>query len=316
MTQKKTVSLALGSGGARGLAHIGVIRWLEDHDYQVTAIAGSSIGSLVGGIYAAGKLDTYEKWVRALSKSDVIRLLDFSYSLAGLFSGDRIMQKLKDMLGDAMIEDLPISYTAVATDLDNSREVWINKGSLFEAIRASIAIPSVFTPVTYHGRTIVDGGVLNPVPIAPTLREISDLTIAVSLSGREIPFDEMYPKKEKVSKEESSYTEAITKFIEDLQKNHTEYQKGIESFVKSIKDRFGIKERQEEEEQIDVVDVMTRSLDSMQHTIARFKLAAYNPNYLLELPANACSMFDFHRANELIDLGYREMDRMMKRAAH
>ena len=297
MAEKKTVSLALGSGGARGLAHIGAIKWLNEHNYEIQSIAGSSMGALVGGIYAIGKLDVYSNWVKALDRTDVIRLLDFAYSRTGLFSGERIMQKLKDMLGDARIEDLPISFTAVATDIDNGREVWINEGSLFDAIRASIAIPSVFTPVKYHGRTLVDGGVLNPVPIAPTLRDITDLTIAISLSGKEASQKELFPHHQEAKKPEK------------------EYQRGIQNFIESIQDMLNLENNREEKDSIpDVVDLMTRSLESMQNTIARFKLAAYNPNHLLEVPANACAMFDFHRAEELIDLGYRLMDQMMANA--
>jgi len=296
MAKKKTVSLALGSGGARGLAHIGAINWLNERDYQIKSIAGSSIGALVGGIYAIGKLDVYAKWVKALDRTDVLRLLDFAYSRTGLFSGERIMQKLKDMLGDARIEDLPISFTAVASDIDNGREVWINKGSLFDAIRASIAIPSVFTPVKYHGRTLVDGGVLNPVPIAPTMRDISDLTIAISLSGKDVSQKELFPHHKEAKKPEK------------------EYQRGIQNFIESIQSMLNLENSDEEDSIPDVVDLMTRSLESMQNTIARFKLAAYNPTYLLEVPANACAMFDFHRAEELIDLGYRLMEQMMASA--
>jgi len=297
MAEKKTVSLALGSGGARGLAHIGAINWLNGRDYEIQSISGSSIGALIGGIYAIGKLDVYSRWVRALNRADVIRLLDFAYSRTGLFSGERIMQKLKDMLGDARIEDLPISFTAVTTDIDNGREVWINRGSLFDAIRASIAIPSVFTPVKYHGRTLVDGGVLNPVPIAPTMRDITDLTIAISLSGKEV-----------------SQRELFTQHPEP-QKPEKQSQRGIQNFIDSIQNVLNLENARDEEDSIpDVVDLMTRSLESMQNTIARFKLAAYNPNYLLEVPANACAMFDFHRAEELIDLGYRLMDQMMAKA--
>jgi len=297
MAEKKTVSLALGSGGARGLAHIGAINWLNERNYEIQSIAGSSIGALVGGIYAIGKLDVYSKWIRALNRADVIRLLDFAYSRTGLFSGERIMQKLKDMLGDARIEDLPISFTAVTTDIDNGREVWINRGSLFDAIRASIAIPSVFTPVKYHGRTLVDGGVLNPVPIAPTLRDITDLTIAISLSGKEVSQKELFPHHHGSTKPEK------------------EYQRGIQNFIESIQSVLNLENERDEEDSIpDVVDLMTRSLESMQNTIARFKLAAYNPNYLLEVPANACAMFDFHRAEELIDLGHRLMGQMMAKA--
>lgn len=297
MAQKKTVSLALGSGGARGLAHIGAINWLNEHDYEIKSIAGSSMGALVGGIYATGKLDVYSKWVKALSRGDVIHLLDFAYSRTGLFSGERIMEKLKDMLGDAQIEDLPVSFTAVAADIDNGREVWINKGSLFDAIRASIAIPSVFTPVKYHGRTLVDGGVLSPVPIAPTMRDITDLTIAISLSGKDVPQKELFPHHQEAKKPEK------------------EYQRGIQNFIESIQDMLNLEGSNEDKDSIpDVVDLMTRSLESMQNTIARFKLAVYNPNYLLEVPANTCAMFDFHRAEEVIDLGHRLMDKMMTSA--
>lgn len=289
MSSKKTVCLALGSGGARGLAHIGVIHWLEEHDYKITSIAGSSMGALIGGIYAAGKLEIYAKWVSALRKSDILRLLDFSYSRAGLFSGDRIMEKLKEMLGDVAIEDLSIAFTAVAADLDSGREVWINKGSLFDAIRTSIAIPSVFTPVKYHGRLLVDGGVLNPVPIAPTLREVSDLTIAVSLSGKEVPMKQPIVAEELDKGDGNSYSRAINNFIESIQErlnsNH--------------------------EVHANMVEVMTRSIESMQNTIARLKVASYNPDYLIEVPANACGIFEFDRAEEMIKLGYELTDQMM-----
>ena len=291
MSTQKTVSLALGSGGARGLAHIGVIHWLEEHNYQVQSIAGSSMGALIGGIYAAGKLEDYSKWVKALHKSDVLRLLDFAYSRAGIFSGERIMQKLKDMLGDVAIENLPIAFTAVATDLDSRREIWINKGSLFDAVRASIAIPSVFTPVKYHGHLLVDGAVLNPVPIAPTLRDMSDITIAVSLSGKDVAIKKPVTIQKTTNNSDNRYRRAIVKFIDNIQ------------------DRFN----GDDEDQTSIVDVMTRSIESMQNTIARFKLAAYNPDYLLEVPANACAVFEFHRAEEMIKLGYDLTEKMMNK---
>jgi len=286
--QQKTVSLVLGSGGARGLAHIGVIKWLEQNGYVIRSIAGSSMGALIGGIYATGKLDIYENWVRALRKRDVMSLLDFAYSRAGLFSGDRIIRKLRDMLGDTRIEDLPLSFTAVATDLDASREIWLTRGSLFDAIRASIAIPTVFTPITYQGHLLVDGGLLNPVPIAPTLKDITDLTVAVSLSGKEEQLAERDEGKREKGKVSNSYQSAIVEFIESLQAR----------FI-----------REEEESDINVFDLMSRSLESMEHLITRFKLAAYNLDYLIEIPANACGIFEFHRADEIIELGYERTQR-------
>jgi len=291
MTMKKrTVSLVLGSGGARGLAHIGVIHWLEEHGYEIQAISGSSMGALIGGIYAAGKLDIYTRWVSALRQRDVIRLLDINFSGAGLFSGERIMHTLKDLLGDTNIEDLPIAFTAVATDLDAGREVWFRRGSLFDAIRASISIPTVFTPVSYKGHLLVDGGLSNPVPIAPTVTDVTDATIAVSLSGKQRDlFKETVLHIKPDSKNQASYQVAITRFVENLQEKFSNNKKGEE-----------VKEKE-----INLFEVTSRSLEAMQNTIARFKLASYNPDFLVEIPADACSLFDFHRANEMIELGYR-----------
>lgn len=283
----KTVSLVLGSGGARGLAHIGVIQWLERNGYKIHSIAGSSMGALIGGIYAADKLDIYENWVRALDQVDVMRLLDFAFSKAGLFSGDRIINQLRNMLGDANIEDLPITFTAVASDLDSGREIWLNSGSLFNAIRASISIPTIFTPVEHHGHTLVDGGVLNPVPIAPTLQDVTDYTIAVSLSGK--PVVRRIPAKNVAARDASA-----------LQK----YRAMIGHFIDSVQDRIS----QDAGSEVNIIDVISRSFESMQNTIARFRLAGYNPDYLIEIPVNTCGMFEFHRADEVIRIGYEHAE--------
>lgn len=179
------VALVLGSGGARGLAHIGVIEALVATGFEIRYISGCSMGALVGGIYAAGKLDVYSEWVSGLERRDVLGLLDLSFGLQGLFKGERIIGKLKEMIGDRNIEQLDIGYTAVATDLYEQREVWINRGPLFDAIRASMAIPTIFTPWIYEGRVLVDGGLLNPMPIAPALNHQTDLIIAVDASARD-----------------------------------------------------------------------------------------------------------------------------------
>ena len=171
----------LGGGGARGLAHIGAIRWLTENGYTIRSIAGSSMGALVGGIYAAGKLEAYADWVLALERIAVIRLLDLSFDRAGLFKGERIIGVLRELLGDHVIEELPISFTAVATDLESGKEVWLREGKLFDAIRASIATPLVFTPFVMRGRVLLEGSLVNPIPIAPTLNDDTDFTIAVSL---------------------------------------------------------------------------------------------------------------------------------------
>jgi NTE family protein len=182
--RRSRIALVLGSGGARGLAHIGVIEELERYGMEITYISGCSMGSLVGGMYAAGKLDVYTKWARSLERKDVFGLLDFSFDFRGLFKGDRIFDTLKDMVGDREIDDLDIGYTAVATDLQEQREVWLSSGSLFDAMRASMAIPTILTPWVYQDRLLVDGGLLNPLPIAPALNQQTDLIVAVNLNAR------------------------------------------------------------------------------------------------------------------------------------
>lgn len=291
-TTKKTVSLILGSGGARGLAHIGIIRCLEECGYEIRSIAGASMGALIGGIYAAGKLHIYEEWVSALRKRDVMQLLDFAYSRAGLFSGDRIITKLRNMLGDVGIEELPISFTAVATDLNAGREIWLTHGSLFDAIRASIAIPTIFTPISYDGRLLVDGGLLNPVPIAPTLKDITDLTIAVSLSGK---------PEQMIEPEEVEH---------DNGHGGNRYRRAIAEFVAGIQSRLNHDEKQAET--TSMFELTSRSLEAMQNMITHFKLAAYNTDYLIEVPVDACSVFEFHRAREMIELGYNRARQALK----
>jgi len=181
---KYSVSLVLGSGGARGMAHIGVIHWLEEHGFNVKSISGSSIGALVGGTHAANKLGIFENWIRALDTVDIISLLDVSWHKGGFVKGDKIIDTMNELIGDQQIEDLPLKYTAVATDIKNEKEVWINNGPLFDAIRASISLPLFFSPVKRHGLELIDGGILNPVPIGPTLSDSTDLTIAVNLGGK------------------------------------------------------------------------------------------------------------------------------------
>lgn len=178
-----TVSLVLGSGGARGLAHIGVIQWLVENGYSIRSIAGSSMGALVGGIHATHRLHVYADWVSALQRGHVLRLLDPTFGRSGLFKGERVMGVLRELIGDFRIEELPLAYTAVATDLESGNEVWLREGGLFDAIRASIATPMVFTPHRHGERTLFDGALVNPLPVTPTRGDGTDLTIAVNLSG-------------------------------------------------------------------------------------------------------------------------------------
>lgn len=280
----KTISLVLGSGGARGLAHIGVIQVLEERGYAIHSISGSSMGALIGGIYAAGKLDIYTEWVCALDRFDVLRLLDVSFSGSAIFKGERIINTLRELIGEQNIEDLPISFTAVATDIEESREVWLSNGPLCDAIRASIAFPTVFSAISYKGKTLVDGGLLNPVPIAPTMRDLTDMTIAVSLSGNAkiIPAD--LPKVVKLPDKRNRYHQKVIDFIDSLQR----------------------KDNGKKEDDAGFFDIISKSLDVMQSTIANFKLASYKPDILIEIPKDVCTIYEFERAKELIEIGRRE----------
>src|ERR1700734_2418075 len=181
----RRVALALGSGGARGYAHIGVIHELQDRGYQIVGIAGSSMGALVGGLQAAERLDEFADWARSLTQRSILRLLDPSITAAGVLRAEKILDAVRDILGAATIEELPIPYTAVATDLLAGKSVWLQRGPVDEAIRASIAIPGVIAPHVIDGRLLADGGILDPLPMAPIAAVNADLTIAVSLSGSE-----------------------------------------------------------------------------------------------------------------------------------
>src|SRR5437588_4835658 len=179
------VALALGSGGARGYAHIGVIHELRDRGYQIVGIAGSSMGALVGGLQAADRLDEFAEWARSLTQRAILRLLDPTLTAAGVLRAEKILDAVRDILGESTIEELPIPYTAVATDLLAGKSVWFQRGPLDDAIRASIAIPGVIAPYALDGRLLADGGILDPLPMAPIAAVNADLTIAVSLSGSE-----------------------------------------------------------------------------------------------------------------------------------
>jgi NTE family protein len=274
----KSVSLALGGGGARGLAHIGAIQWLGENGYTIRSIAGSSMGAVVGGIYATGKLDLYAEWVLALERMKVVRLLDLALARAGLFKLERIMGILRELIGDCDIEELPISFTAVATDLESGEEVWLRRGKLFDAIRASIATPLIFTPFLHGSRILLDGALINPVPISATIGDSTDLTIAVSLSGA----DALRPARSPSAPlaEGKAYQQRLQAFIGGLRRT-----------------------RAPEVTSRGMFDIALGSMEVMQRTIGRLNLARNAPDVMVEIPGNACGFLEFWRAGELIALG-------------
>jgi NTE family protein len=299
------VALALGSGGARGYAHIGVIDELHDRGYQIVGIAGSSMGALVGGLQAAGKLDEFADWARSLTQRAILRLLDPTLSAAGVLRAEKILDAVRDILGESTIEELPIPYTAVTTDLLAGKSVWLQRGPVDEAIRASIAIPGVIAPHVIDGRLLADGGILDPVPMAPIAAVNADLTIAVSLSGSETG-DEPEPEP----KSSGEWLNRVLTSTSALFDSPT---------ARSVLSRFGASSPEDgdaadepasdysvdepEVPKLGSFEVMNRTIDIAQAALARHALAAYPPDLLIEVPRSACRSLEFHRAAEVIEVG-------------
>jgi NTE family protein len=291
----KRAALALGSGGARGYAHIGVIEELQHRGYQIVGVAGSSMGALVGGLHAAGKLDEFAEWARSLTQRAVLRLLDPKITAAGVLRAEKILDAVRDILGEVTIEQLPIPYTAVSTDLLTGKSVWLQRGPVDAAIRASIAIPGVIMPHVLDGRLLADGGILDPLPMAPIAAVNADLTIAVSLSGsesggREEPTD--------------GGPKATTEWLTRMWRSTT-----------ALFDAGAAKSGDSDEELVDAgkemsvpklgsFEVMNRTIDIAQAALARHTLAAYPPDLLIEVPRSACRSLEFHRAEEVIRVGH------------
>ena len=337
----KTVALTLGSGGARGYAHIGAIEVLEERGYKIIALSGCSMGALIGGMYAAGKMQDYKDWVTGLGQFDVLKLLDVTFTSVGAIRGEKIFSVVRDMLGDTRIEDLPLPFTAVATDLLAHKEVWFQEGPLDQAIRASVAIPSVVTPLGLNGRVLVDGALLNPLPIIPTISSHADMIVAVNLSGeddhrKKIPdaaFSEPRPNEPGDIEEwvERMRVKASRWFDWDALKTFATRREGEpDEPVDTPEDKISReidKKRQkdatsqqtksgtrEEHETIDwdklgigKFDVMNLTIETMQSALVQYKIAGYPPDLLVNVPKNAGRSYDYHRAPELIQLGLRQM---------
>ncbi len=285
MTDRPRIALALGAGGAKGLTYIGVIEELERRGFDIVAISGSSMGALLGGIYAAGKLDVYRDWVRSLARIDVLRLVDWTLSGGGLIKGERIIETLRELIGEVDIEDLPMQFTAVATDIDQRREIWLTRGPLFDAIRASIAIPSVFRPHYIDGRRLVDGGLLNPLPVTPLLGASWDYMIAVGVNGPEV-HDGPVDADSRELDEANGYSQRILEFIGKLVPGNGD------KADKSLRPH-----------EAGALELLSQALDLMQSSMSQLRLAAYQPDLLIEMPANVSMAYEFHRARELIEYG-------------
>lgn len=275
----KNVRLVLGSGGARGMAHIGVVESLEKEGYRIREVVGCSMGAVVGGIYCAGYLDEYKHWLVSLTKLDVFRLLDFTFSSQGFVKGERVFKAIENFIGDHRIENFSIPFTAVAADVANKREVHYKTGSLFKALRASIAIPTVFTPVIEGRSQLVDGGVLNPLPLNLVTREPGDIVVAVNLNAN-LPVTR---ETQVLNKEKAAYLKMLDAFRAQFLKVDSKAEEKIE--------QFGF------------FDLVTKSYDLTQERVTELMIKLYQPDVVVNIPRDSCGVFEFYRANEVIELG-------------
>ncbi len=277
---KQKVALVLGSGGARGTAHIGVIRELISQGYEITSISGSSMGALVGGVYAAGKLDEYEEWLCNLDRMDVFNLVDFTLSTNGIIKADKVLKEIKTFIPDQKIEDLPIPFTAIATDIRNKKEKVFSSGNLWEAIRASVSIPLVLTPTKINNLHFVDGGVLNPVPVNHVKRVQGDLLIAVNVNAQ-IPMHI------------SGETEKKPNYIDQLKNGR------LKGFREKLAQLIPVNKK----DSIGYFQLMTDTTSLMLSQISKLTLELNPPDLVIDISRQTCGTFDFHKAKEVVEIG-------------
>lgn len=276
--EKQKIALVLSGGAARGIAHIGVIEELESRDYEISSIAGTSMGALIGGVYATGRLTALKEYIYTLDKSKLFRMIDFTLSKQGLIKGERVLNKMKELVPDMLIEELGISYAAVAVDLIHREEVVFRSGSLYHAIRASISIPSIFTPVKEANRLLVDGGLLNNLPMAHVARTEGDLLVAVHVNA-DIPVLEV---------DRST----------DAAKDQAMHQNKIRDLFRHIHPSSS-----RDEGKLGYFSLITRSLELMIMRMTEEKIRQFSPDLLIDVPFDSCNLYDFYRAEEQVESG-------------
>jgi NTE family protein len=286
---KQKVALVLGSGGARGVAHIGVIQELQKQGFEISSVAGSSMGAVVGGVYAAGKLDEYTDWVSNFDRFDVIKLLDFTLSLQGFVRGERVFKEMEKLMGDYEIDRFDIPFAAIATNIRKKEEVIYNSGSLMKALRASCAIPTVMTPVYEEDGEIIDGGVLNPIPVNRVQRSKDDLLVVVNVNA-DIPYERIQKSTPSEEAREKLYYQTI------LEQFRTRWKSIWPSQVPSEIANPATKK-------LGIFDLLNRSIDLMQDELTTQLMDKYKPDMLINVSRNACATFEFYKSNELIGAG-------------
>lgn len=285
---KQAISLVLSSGGARGLAHIGVIEELEKQGFEIKSIAGTSMGALVGGVYATGNMEEYKKWLSGLDKLDVFKMIDFTLSTQGLVKGDKIFKVMKKMVPDINIEDLPIPYVAVAADIINHKEVVFDKGNLFEAIRASISIPTVFTPAKVDKLCLVDGGILNPIPVKYVTRFDDDLLVIVNVNAHT-----PYIKPPNLIK-----TEKRNGFLHNGKVN---------AFQEKLTNLFP-----KGQEKLSYFNLISETISIMLNQISLLTIEKSKPDILINISRKSCGAYDFFKTKEMIEIGKFETEKSLK----
>lgn len=299
----EAVALVLGAGGARGLAQIGVIEALQARGLRIVAVAGSSSGALVGGLFASGQLQVFSDWLLGLGRTGMLRLLDPVFGQPSLFGGERLIEALRARAGSPRIEDLPVDFTAVAVDLLRQREVWLREGDLWDAVRASIAIPGLFTPHRLHGRELVDGGLLAPLPIAATRLSDAHRLIAVDMHG--------WPQRPPGSPAAPAGDRNRRDPDDDGDRGRT--SGWIE---RRLRRAAGTPAAAAAAWQFGFTELMARSLDTMQAQIARVQLALDPPEMVIRIPRDACQFYEFWRARELIAIGRSEAEKALDAAGY
>jgi NTE family protein len=285
---KPRITLVLSGGGARGIAHIGVIEELERRGYEIASIAGTSMGALVGGVYADDAMVPFKEWMLSLDKWKIFRLVDFTLGRQGMVRGDKVFNKMKDFIPDTLIENLRIPYVAVAVDLIGKKEVVFREGSLFDAIRASVSIPSVFTPVRTKDTLLVDGGVLNNIPVNHARRIPGDLLVVVNVNSI-IPFSRPNISREEDEKQKRAYQKKIEEFQSHLQK--------------ILPHNPAEKNSQGNEEKMGYFNLIEKTVGLMTDRLAQLAMKDYSPDILIEVSHEACGTFDFYRAGEMVEIG-------------
>lgn len=283
---KKKVALVLASGGSRGLAHIGAIDVLQENGYEITSVSGCSMGALVGGLFAAGGLDIFREWMKRVDRMKVLSMMDLTIGSGGFVKGDKIIEELRSIIPDKNIEELEIPFTAVATDIRHRREVVFDKGSLYEAIRSSISMPSVFTPHRIGDMLLVDGGVVNPIPLDRVKRTEGDILVAVDLNA---PYE--------MKKEHESAIGHMRKKLADIIDNITDKKKVEE--IETASQNKGY----EDDEDMGFVALLNESSALMLQCNSERSIALYPPDILIRIAKNAYGTMEFYKFDEIVQLG-------------